>query len=135
MAVIAKVSIGQFAPGETITGIDEARIKELIGAGFAEEAGLSNDELRAQAARLEAEREQALKADEKARLEAEAKAKELEDAKRQEELESQAKADAEAKARAEALAARLADEAQAAADEAAKVPQQAPEPKKPAKKG
>ena len=43
--------------------------------------------------------------------------------------------DLQAQAQAEAEAKRLADEAQAAADEAAKVPQQAPEPKKPAKKG
>lgn len=40
MAVIAKVSIGQFAPGDTLTGIEEARIAELIDAGFAEDDGI-----------------------------------------------------------------------------------------------
>lgn len=39
MAVIAKVSIGQFAPGDTLSGIDDARVKELIEAGHAEDDG------------------------------------------------------------------------------------------------
>lgn len=39
MAVIAKVSIGQFAPGDTLSGIDDARIKELIEAGHAIDDG------------------------------------------------------------------------------------------------
>lgn len=39
MAVIAKVSIGQFAPGDTLSGIDDARINELIEAGHAIDDG------------------------------------------------------------------------------------------------
>lgn len=39
MAIIAKVSIGQFAPGDTLKGIDQARLNELIDAGYAEDDG------------------------------------------------------------------------------------------------
>lgn len=39
MAVIAKVSIGQFAPGDALSGIDDARIAELIEAGHAIDDG------------------------------------------------------------------------------------------------
>lgn len=39
MAVIAKVSIGQFAPGDTLKGIDKARLDELVDAGYAEDDG------------------------------------------------------------------------------------------------
>ena len=39
MAIIAKVSIGQFAPGDTLKGIDKARLDELVDAGYAEDDG------------------------------------------------------------------------------------------------
>lgn len=39
MAVIAKVSIGQFKPGEELKGVDEARLGELIQLGYAEDDG------------------------------------------------------------------------------------------------
>lgn len=42
MAFIAKVSIGQFAPGDTLTGIEAARLDELVKAGYAENDGVSD---------------------------------------------------------------------------------------------
>ena len=39
MAIIAKVSIGPFAPGDTLKGIDKARLDELVDADYAEDDG------------------------------------------------------------------------------------------------
>ncbi len=36
MAVIAKVSIGQFTPGDELKGLSDERVAELLDAGFAE---------------------------------------------------------------------------------------------------
>lgn len=90
MAVIAKVSIGQFAPGDALSGIDDARVNELIEAGHAEDIGLTDDE-KAEQKRAEAER----KAAEKARLEAESKAKAEAEAEQKRLADEAAKQDAD----------------------------------------
>lgn len=119
MAFIALVSIGQFAPGDAVTGIDEARISELLHSGYLEDIGLTVEELAEIAAEeakqtAEAEHEKQLleiqEQQEQARFLGEAEAKVKEE-------EKQAAAAAAAKAEKAAKAKEL-KEAAAKAQEA-----------------